>query len=225
MSREIPCPRILREQWEHRRSDHWVFANKYGNQISHPLDKLKAICRRAGIAEATLHGLRHSFGSHLRMAGTSLADIADLMGHKDLATTQIYAKVEQTHLRSIVSRLSPLVLDQVAPKSGPQSILEENRKNNLLLISGLGEGTEGLAGRQGFEPRSDGPEPPVLPLDDLPTGPVHYSMETTCGIQAPAVRKHCNKARDRPGFAQFVAKVFGRLSRSLPRRRAGRQFC
>jgi len=29
------------------------------------------------------------------MAGVSLADIADLMGHKDLATTQIYAKVEQ----------------------------------------------------------------------------------------------------------------------------------
>jgi hypothetical protein len=25
-----------------------------------------------------------------------------------------------------------------------------------------------MAGRQGFEPRSDGPEPPVLPLDDLP---------------------------------------------------------
>ena len=120
--------------------DHWVFANKYDNQISHPLDKLKAICRRAGIAEATLHGLRHSFGSHLRMAGTSLADIADLMGHKDLATTQIYAKVEQTHLRAIVSRLSPLVLDQVAPKSGPQSVLEDNRKNNLLSISGLGGG-------------------------------------------------------------------------------------
>jgi site-specific recombinase XerD len=29
------------------------------------------------------------------MAGVSLADIADLMGHKDLATTQVYAKVEQ----------------------------------------------------------------------------------------------------------------------------------
>ncbi len=32
------------------------------------------------------------------MAGTSLADIADLMGHKDLATTRIYAKVEQTQI-------------------------------------------------------------------------------------------------------------------------------
>ena len=29
-----------------------------------------------------------------------------------------------------------------------------------------------MAGRQGFEPRSGGPEPPVLPLDDLPALPV-----------------------------------------------------
>ena len=42
------------------------------------------------------------------MAGVSLADIADLMGHKDLATTQIYAKVEQEHLRSVINKLTPL---------------------------------------------------------------------------------------------------------------------
>lgn len=43
------------------------------------------------------------------MAGVPLANIADLMGHADLATTQIYAKVEMTHLREAVGRLSPLV--------------------------------------------------------------------------------------------------------------------
>ena len=39
------------------------------------------------------------------MAGVNLADIADLLGHKDLATTQIYAKVLQDHLRQVVSKL------------------------------------------------------------------------------------------------------------------------
>ncbi len=39
------------------------------------------------------------------MAGVSLADIADLLGHKDLATTQIYAKVHQEHLRTVISKL------------------------------------------------------------------------------------------------------------------------
>jgi len=84
--------KILSEQRKHGRSQHWVFANKYGNRLSHLLDKLKLICKRAGMRQATLHSLRHSFGAHLRMAGVSLADIADLMGHKDLATTQINAK-------------------------------------------------------------------------------------------------------------------------------------
>ena len=61
-------------------------------------------------AAVTVHALRHSFGAHLRMAGVNLADIADLLGHKDLATTQIYAKVQQEHLRSIVFERCRLLL-------------------------------------------------------------------------------------------------------------------
>ncbi|MCI0421974.1 MAG: tyrosine-type recombinase/integrase, partial [Acidobacteria bacterium] len=63
-----------------------------------------------------MHSLRHSFGAHLRMAGVSMADIADLMGHKDLATTQIYAKVEQQYLRAVVNKLTPLIPDRVHSK-------------------------------------------------------------------------------------------------------------
>ena len=88
----------------------WVFANQVSNRETHMLEKLKKICKRAGIKTATVHALRHSFGAHLRMAGVNLADIADLLGHKDLATTQIYAKVLQDHLRHVVSKLTPLVL-------------------------------------------------------------------------------------------------------------------
>ena len=53
--------------------------------------------------------ITRSFGAHLRMAGANLADIADLLGQKDLATTQIYAKVQQEHLRSVVGKLIGLV--------------------------------------------------------------------------------------------------------------------
>src|SRR5687768_9027222 len=42
-------------------------------------------------------------------AGANLADIADLLGHKDLATTQIYAKVQQDHLRAVIGKLAPVV--------------------------------------------------------------------------------------------------------------------
>lgn len=97
---------VLLEQWENRASSTWVFATETGTRETHTLDKLKAICKRAGIAPKTVHALRHSFGAHLRMAGVALADIADLLGHADLATTQIYAKVHQAHLREQVEKLS-----------------------------------------------------------------------------------------------------------------------
>jgi integrase len=99
-----------------RTSNEWVFATARGARDGHIRGKLKKICRRANIKATTVHALRHSFGAHLRMAGVSLADIADLLGHKDLATTQIYAKVQQQHLRSVVGKLTGL-LPAAAEKS------------------------------------------------------------------------------------------------------------
>src|SRR5262245_39263265 len=106
-------------------------------------------CRRAGIRQATLHGLRHSFGAHLRMAGVSLADIADLMGHKDLATTQIYAKVEQQHLRSVVNKLTPLVPLEVSPESVTRRTNAGEDDTKLLRAKGIKEDREELAEREG----------------------------------------------------------------------------
>jgi len=143
---------ILLKQYEDRLSDQWVFANQYGKRLSHLLDRLKGICRRAGIREATLHSLRHSFGAHLRMAGVSLADIADLMGHKDLATTQIYAKVEQQHLRSVINKLTPLVPMEVSPESVTRRTNAQDGKPKLLMKKGIGENWARLAEREGFEP-------------------------------------------------------------------------
>ncbi len=148
---------ILVKQYEDRRSDQWVFANQYGKRLSHLLDRLKGICRRAGIRQATLHSLRHSFGAHLRMAGVSLADIADLMGHKDLATTQIYAKVEQQHLRSVVTKLTPLVPTDASLKCVTRRTNEQVDDGKLLKGKDFVEGGMELAEREGFEPSIEFP--------------------------------------------------------------------
>lgn len=141
---------ILTTQYKNRRSDQWVFANQHDNRLSHLLVWLKGISRRARIREATLHSLRHSFCAHLRMTGVSLADIADLMGHEDLATTQIYAKVEQEHLRSVVNKLTPLVPPEVSPESVTRRTNAQDGDTKLLIEKGIEEDRLGMAERARF---------------------------------------------------------------------------
>lgn len=71
---------------------------------------LKAIALKAGVDPAlvTPHRLRHAFATHLLAHGADLMVIQTLLGHADVATTEIYTHVLDEHLKELVLTRHPL---------------------------------------------------------------------------------------------------------------------
>jgi integrase/recombinase XerD len=69
---------------------------------------LRKYVKQAGIkSKVTPHVLRHSFATHMLEGGASLRDVQQLLGHKDISTTQIYAKVDMEYLRDMILTYHP----------------------------------------------------------------------------------------------------------------------
>lgn len=113
--RYVPLPQTLlnelRVYYIEYRPKTYVFENQQHQKLSirtlqllfkNTKDKAK-INKNIGI-----HGLRHSYATHLLEYGTDMSVIQKLLGHNHVKTTQVYAKISNTYLHKIISPLDEM---------------------------------------------------------------------------------------------------------------------
>ena len=85
-----------------------VFLNYRGDPISRKgiWKKFQELEALSGV-NAKVHTLRHSFATHLLQGGADLRSVQELLGHSDLATTQIYTHVDDRQLKSSHEKYFP----------------------------------------------------------------------------------------------------------------------
>jgi len=158
---------------EHRYGDYlvmWPWGDRVGRTTVY--DAFKQACSAAGINDFRFHDLRHTFASHLVMAGVDLVTVKDLLGHAGINMTVRYSHLVPEHKAQAVAKLeerykaagqeaqaqgavvSPELKEAIGAVLTPK--LAQNR-NVFLVRRGRGLGilneiADNLEAASGFEP-------------------------------------------------------------------------
>ena len=85
-------------------------------------------CRRAGIKDFHFHDLRHTFASHLVMAGIDITTVSRLLGHKSLTMTLRYSHLAPSHMANAVN-----VLDNTLTGKPSAQLLHIPKRKELTI--------------------------------------------------------------------------------------------
>ncbi|MEK7847289.1 MAG: site-specific tyrosine recombinase XerD [Chloroflexota bacterium] len=96
----------LRTNWAEKA----LFLNRRGQRLTRQgfWQRLKDYAKEAGLqSRVTPHVLRHSFATHLLGGGADLRTVQDLLGHRNIATTQIYTHLTSDFVRESYDKAHP----------------------------------------------------------------------------------------------------------------------
>ena len=99
---------LLEKRKEKIFDNKYVFSKIIGVKFNNDFvsKNFKKAVRKAKISEKVhFHTLRHSFASRLVQKGASIYIVKELLGHRDVTTTQIYSHLEQSNLKKVIRLL------------------------------------------------------------------------------------------------------------------------
>ncbi len=102
--------REWRPQVAKKESGAYVFLNRRGKKLTRQMVFyiVKDAVAKAGInKKVSPHTFRHSFATHLLEGGANIKEVAELLGHSHITTTEIYIHISKQHLVKTVKKYHP----------------------------------------------------------------------------------------------------------------------
>jgi site-specific recombinase XerD len=103
-------------------NDEPIFRNAYGRELRDIRRQWHNAVRRAGLEDKqgiSFHSTRHTFACHYLQNGAAVTDLQAILGHSNLATTQVYARMVDERMRASIR-----ALDYGMGAKGPGNVAE-----------------------------------------------------------------------------------------------------
>jgi site-specific recombinase XerD len=87
-----------------------LFLNRWGGKLTEEgiREIVRRVVKRAGLEKRmTVHGIRHTVATHFLRNGANLRHVQELLGHKDIASTEIYTHIQDSELLDAHKKFHP----------------------------------------------------------------------------------------------------------------------